>query len=126
MKLWYKNTIAFIIMERSTRRVTPGVNVKTDGNVSYKFLKEKYNHLPHKMYDKKNNNKHLPKVHIVIMNLKNWLRGTYNSMPSKHAQKYLNEFCFRFNRRWKIDNIFEKLMTRAVASKTVTFAELTA
>lgn len=108
------------------RRVSPGVNVKTDGNTSYKFLKEKYNHLPHKMYDKKDNNKHLPKVHILIMNLKNWLRGTYNSMPSKHAQRYLNEFCFRFNRRWKIDNIFEKLITRAIESKTITFAELTA
>ncbi len=113
------------VEEFMDRRVVPGVVVKSDGHVSYKFLKEKYQHCPHKMYDKKDNDKHLPKVHIVITNLKNWLRGTYNSMPNKHAQLYLNEFCFRFNRRWNIENIFEKIIARAISTPTVTFAELT-
>jgi len=107
------------------RRVTPGVVVRTDGHVSYKFLKEKYQHQPHKMYDKKDNKIYLPKVHIVIANLKMWLRGTFNSTPNKHAQRYLDEFCFRFNRRWKLENIFEKLMSRVVETSAVTYAELT-
>lgn len=107
------------------RTIAPGVVVKTDGHASYKFLKEKYQHHPHKMYDKKDNQIHLPKVHMVIANLKMWLRGTFNQTPNKHAQRYLDEFCFRFNRRWKLENIFEKLISRAVQSPTVTYAELT-
>ena len=107
------------------KTVAPGVSIKTDGNTSYKWLKNEYKHKPHKMYDKKDNDKHLPKVHIVITNLKNWLRGTYNSMPGKHAQRYLDEFCFRFNRRWKIESMFDKLIDRAVITKNITYAELT-
>ncbi len=107
------------------KTVTPGVTIKTDGNVSYKFMKNEYVHIPMKMYDKKDNNKHLPKVHIVITNLKNWLRGTYNHMPHKHAQRYLDEFCFRFNRRWAVDNIFDKIVVNILINKTVTYAELT-
>ena len=105
--------------------VTPGVVVKTDGNSSYKFLKENYQHRPHKMYDKRDIEKHLPKMHIVIANLKMWLAGTFNHMPYKHAQRYLDEFCFRFNRRWKLENIFDKLIIRAIATSTITYAELT-
>jgi transposase-like protein len=105
--------------------VVSGVVIKTDGHVSYKFLKQLYQHQPHKMYDKKDNNKHLPKVHIIITNLKNWLRGTYNHMPNKHAQLFLNEFCFRFNRRWNLDSIFDKLVHNTLINNTVTYAELT-
>ncbi len=107
------------------KNVAPGVTVRTDGHVSYKCLSKKYQHHLHKMYDKKDNAVHLPKVHIVIANLKMWLRGTFNRLPNKHAQRYLNEFCFRFNRRWKLENIFEKLLTRAMVTPTVIYAELT-
>ena len=67
----------------------------------------------------------LPKVHIVIANLKMWLRGTYNCLPSKHLQKYLDEFIFRFNRRWNLDNIFDKLLVRCVLAPSFTYADLT-
>jgi len=107
------------------KHVTPGVTVKTDGHVSYKCLAKSYQHHFHKMYDKRDNLTHLPKVHIVIANLKMWLRGTFNRLPNKHAQRYLDEFCFRFNRRWKLENIFEKLLTRAMVTPTVIYAELT-
>ena len=107
------------------KTVVAGSIVKTDGSPSFKFLKNNYQHLPYKMYDKKDNNIHLPKVHIVFGNLKMWLRGTYNQMPYKHAQRYLNEFCFRFNRRWRLHDIFDLLISRAVNSNTITFAELT-
>lgn len=41
----------------------------------------------------------LPWVHVVIRNLKTFLLGTYHGISSKHLQEYLNEFCYRFNRR---------------------------
>ena len=41
----------------------------------------------------------LPWVHIVIGNLKRFLLGTYHGVSSSYLQEYLNEFCYRFNRR---------------------------
>jgi len=54
-----------------------------------------------------------------------WFRGTYNCIPSKHLQKYLDEFIFSFNRRWNLENIFDKLLVRCVGTSTFTYAELT-
>lgn len=108
-----------------SRHLSPGVKVTTDGLHSYKFLSEKYMHVP--VIGSKTTQKEelLPKAHIVIANLKTWLRGTYNCLPNKHLQQYLNEFVFRFNRRWKIENIFDKLLTRCVSRATVTYSYLT-
>lgn len=42
----------------------------------------------------------LPHVHTVISLLKRWLLGTLQGSFSKdHMEYYLDEFCFRFNRR---------------------------
>jgi hypothetical protein len=106
--------------------VKPGVVIKTDGHPLYQFLKQHYEHRAHKMYRNKDDiEKNLPKIHMVIANLKMWLAGTFNCMPYKHAQRYLDEFCFRFNRRWKLEKIFDKLIIRAVRTSPITYAELT-
>lgn len=43
---------------------------------------------------------HLPCCHLVISLLKRWILGTLQgSLGKEHAQDYLNEFVFRFNRR---------------------------
>lgn len=41
----------------------------------------------------------LPWVHIVISNMKRFLLGTFHGVSETHLQEYLNEFCYRFNRR---------------------------
>ena len=42
---------------------------------------------------------HLPKVHLLISNLKTWLRGTFHGVSDKHLPTYAREFIYRFNRR---------------------------
>jgi len=42
----------------------------------------------------------LPMIHLVFSNLKTWLRGTHHGVSAKHLPAYLNEFVFRFNRRF--------------------------
>jgi len=47
--------------------------------------------------------------HILIGNVKSFIRGIYHGVSHKHLQPYLNEFCYRFNRRfnefgWLIDS----------------------
>jgi len=41
----------------------------------------------------------LPWVHIVISNLKRFILGTYHGVSGQFLQEYINEFCYRFNRR---------------------------
>lgn len=38
-------------------------------------------------------------AHLVISNLKTWIRGIFHGVSDKHLQAYLNEYTFRFNRR---------------------------
>jgi transposase-like protein len=42
----------------------------------------------------------VPGVHRVIGNLKTWLLGTYHGVGADHLDRYLDEFVFRFNRRF--------------------------
>ena len=42
----------------------------------------------------------LPISHLVFSNLKTWLNGIHHGVSAKHLQAYLNEFTFRFNRRF--------------------------
>ena len=102
-----------------------GVTVTSDAYKAYGFLVQDYLYTPVIRKHHTNDDDVLPKVHIVIANLKMWLRGTYNCLPSKHLQKYLDEFIFRFNRRWNLENIFDKLLVRCVGTSTFTYAELT-
>ena len=63
---------------------------------------------------KKYTNGDLHWLHTALSNLKNLLRGTYHGRCAK-LQPYLDEFCFRFNRRMCAGQIFSRL-TRAVAA----------
>ena len=108
-----------------SRNITPGVRITSDGFKSYGFLAEYFHHVQVKKSMNSSDDEALPKIHIVIANLKMWLRGTYNCLPSKHLQNYLDEFIFRFNRRWNLDSIFNKLITRCLTTPSFTYADLT-
>lgn len=108
-----------------SRNLTPCVKVTSDNFKAYSFLSYNFRHVSVNRSMETSDDNLLPKVHIVIANLKMWLRGTYNCLPSKHLQKYLDEFIFRFNRRWNLDNIFDKLLVRSVSAPSFTYADLT-
>ena len=107
-----------------SRNLSPGVKVTTDGFLAYGFLAANFHHVPRVRSNSRDEDT-LPKIHILIANLKMWLRGTYNCLPSKHLQHYLDEFIFRFNRRWKLESIFDKLIDRCISTPVVTYADLT-
>jgi hypothetical protein len=44
--------------------------------------------------------KWLPWVHIAIGNLKTFLLGTLHGVSGKYLKEYLDEFSYRFNRRF--------------------------
>ena len=46
-------------------------------------------------------------LHVMISNVKAFIRGTFHGLPKKSLDLYLSEFCFRFNRRNM--NLFERV-----------------
>lgn len=54
-------------------------------------------------------------VHIAISNAKRTLLGIYHKIKGKYLQLYLDEFCYKLNRRYFGDRLFDRL-TIAVAS----------
>jgi len=120
------NSLTMTELEQFVKdHVARATKVSTDGHKSYGSLNNDYMHIPVKNSNACSKSDVLPKVHIVVANLKMWLRGTYNCLPAKHLQRYLDEFVFRFNRRWNLENIFDKLLVRCINTNTITYAELT-
>lgn len=52
----------------------------------------------------------LPWVHIAISNAKKICLGIHHSIKRAYMQNYLNEFCYKFNRRYLAHNLFDRLM----------------
>lgn len=64
-------------------------------------------------------------VHTYISNTKASLLATYHGLSDKYLQRYLDECCYRFNRRFCEHQIFGKLLKACVSSKPMTLAEIT-
>jgi transposase-like protein len=67
---------------------------------------------------------YLPIIHLVFANLKTWLNGIHHGVSAKHLQAYLNEYQFRFNRRFYPFNAFRSLLGIAGDAVAPTFGEL--
>jgi len=68
--------------------------------------------------------KNLPLIHLVFSNLKAWLLGTHHAVSDRHLQAYLNEFTFRFNRRFYPFNAFRSLLGLGVVAEAPTYDAL--
>ncbi|MDO9580193.1 MAG: IS1595 family transposase [Bacteroidales bacterium] len=53
--------------------------------------------------------KNLPWVHIAISNAKRTFLGIYHKINGKYLQSYLDEFCYKLNRRYFGDKLFDRL-----------------
>ena len=67
---------------------------------------------------------YLPIVHLIFSNLKSWLRGCHHGVSPQHLQAYLNEFAFRFNRRFYPFNAFRSLLGIGGDTAAPTYASL--
>lgn len=93
-----KNLVAFV-----RDNVLRGSHITTDGWQGYDGLSEfGFAHDSLALGgDPVNAELALPLVHRVFSNLKTWLQGTHHgSVSTRHLQAYLNEYVFRFNRRF--------------------------
>jgi hypothetical protein len=65
----------------------------------------------------------MPIIHLVFSNLKTWLLGIHHGVSPQHLQAYLNEFTFRFNRRYCPFNAFRSLLGIAGDVTAPSYAE---
>ena len=97
--------------------IDPTSSAITDGANNYNDLKDKLtDHKAVVIEDKKDTSKILPWVHIAISNAKRLLLDVHHSIGDDHLQSYLDEFCYKFNRRY-FNSVFDRLVIASVACK---------
>jgi len=64
-----------------------------------------------------NMGRNFKELHIVIQQIKSWIRAIPTHVSKEHVQAYYDEFCFRINRSIFKQSIFHKTIERMVAEK---------
>jgi len=112
------------IAEIAKRTITPEAEVHTDGLSPYEKLgSEGYKHHA-EVFDPKKNPDHLHWLHTIISNMKAFIGGTYHGLDRKHLQRYLDEFCYRFNRRKFAGQLFNRLLSACIEGLSITYKQL--
>ena len=105
--------------------IQKNAEIRTDGWTGYDNLdKLSYKHTAVPVRgDQTKSDQHLPMIHIVFGNLDAWLLGTHHGVSSAHLQGYLNEFVFRFNRRFWPMVGFDSVLKIAARVESLTYRD---
>jgi transposase-like protein len=98
--------------------LTEKVALKTDGSPALRALGKQYA-LSAKVCSGALAKEWLHWVHIAISNAKRFLLGTYHGVSADRLQSYLDEFCYRFNRRGWLLQIPQRLLNCALATPPI-------
>ena len=104
--------------------VKPGATLLTDGHASYPGLSGDYRHDP-RIVGKMAAHIVLPWSHRAFALMKRWALGTYHGLRRKHVDAYLNEFVFRYNRRFHRHVSFETILGLAAHRRPETYRDIT-
>lgn len=97
--------------------IKEGSTIQSDSYHSYKKpLSENYNH-EFEVYD--SNKDMLHWLHMVVGNAKAFILGTYHGNCRANLQAVLDEFCYRFNRRYAKNELFTRLLNAVSQSNTL-------
>lgn len=104
--------------------VEPGATLRTDGLSVYPAL-EKHGYI-HDREPVRKRKAHLvlPHVHTFISNLRSFVQGTHHGLSETHLQQYLDEFCYRFNRRHRRSEMFDRLLRACLEQEELPYSAL--
>ena len=98
--------------------IAPEQTLHTDAFATLRVLAEGHHHVakvtPPELVDE-----WLPWVQIVISNFKSYVLGTYHGISGRYVQEYLDEFCYRLNRRFWENQIPNRLLMLCTMHPTV-------
>ena len=105
--------------------IEKGSTVRSDGYTVYPPLED--NGFIHDRHPVGKQKAHviLPHVHTFISNLRSFVLGTYHGLEETHLQQYLDEFCWRFNRRKRHHEMFDRLLLACLEKEETPFCALT-
>jgi hypothetical protein len=109
------------VEKKVVENIIPGSVLKTDNYTSYFKLKDLvWCHIPQTIKPK-DAGKILPWVHTMISNAKRTMLGIHHMISKKYAQNYLDEFCYKVNRRYYGEQLFDRLL---IASTTINYQSI--
>jgi ISXO2-like transposase domain len=121
MKVLERRNQETIFGEIKTHVRSTGIGL-TDGAGHYTKLPDILaDHMEFNCSDPTLAHKVLPWVHIAISNAKKICSGIHHSIKREFMQNYLNEFCYKFNRRYMMNNLFDRLMVASVEAPWFAF-----
>ena len=97
------------------KMIKKSATIMTDGRRCYSGLQDICT--VHKIVivaDKKQVAKVFPWVHTAISNAKKKLLGLHHHVKDNYMQNYLREFCYKFNRRYFGEALFDRLVVTAL------------
>ena len=99
------------LTDMAVRHIHPKAHVTMDASMAHRDIESKFDSHVEKLLTQDEIDKVLPWVHTTIANAKMLLADTYHGITTDLLQDYLNEFCYKFNRRYFGENIFDRLLT---------------
>ena len=119
MLLNYKDKIIHLrgSNEAVKNLASDATEVDTDDSTSYVDLKDFIPKHNAQVIPKEKVGEILPWVHIAISNAKRLLLNTFHDIKPEFLQNYLDEFCYKFNRRYHGEALFNRLLVACVTYK---------
>ena len=103
--------------------ITEGSTIHSDAFKSYNALSGTYC-CDMQKYDSQSDDDRLKWLHVMISNIKANIEGAYHGLNGVYLQRYLDEFCYRFNRRHSMKPVFDHLLACCIWAPYKTVAEL--
>ena len=98
------------LTEAAKANLHPYTFVTMDASHAHSDIEKQFNSHVEKLLTQQEIDKTLPWVHTVIANAKMQLADTYHGTKKEFLQDYLNEFCYKFNRRTFGEGLFDRLL----------------
>ena len=99
-----------------SQHISEQVILLTDNSNSYNGLQAMVKEHKAQMISKEKIEEMLPWVHIAISNAKRMLLDIHHDVKPDFLQSYLNEFCYKFNRRYFGEALFDRLLLACVTN----------
>ena len=114
-----------VIDDLKAKTITHMVNVSvsksavidSDRSTSYVKLKDVVKDHKPVVIPKDKVSEMLPWVHLAISNAKRLLLDVHHDVRPQYLQGYLNEFCYKYNRRYFGEKLFDRLLIACVSYK---------
>jgi len=100
------------------KQVDSQAEITSDDSTSFRKLEQTVKSHKAQVVKPKDLPKILPWVHIAIGNVKRLLLDTHHPLKKEYLQYYLDEYCYKFNRRYFGEKLFDRLAAVAVSYTT--------